>query len=61
MNFGDIHKLLPLCDDVEILKACCKVCMDETPAIFSKRLIHTEEQVCVGAGDEYIPVCRKHF
>jgi len=61
MNFGDIHKLLPLCDDVEILKACCKVCMDETPAIFSKRLTQNEGQVCVGAGDEYIPVCRKHF
>jgi thymidine kinase len=61
MNFGDIHKLLPLCDDIELLKACCKICMDETPAIFSKRLIQNEGQICVGAGDEYIPVCRDHF
>jgi thymidine kinase len=62
-NFGDIHRLLPLCDDVELLKACCKVCMDETPAIFSKRICNEgkENQVFVGAGDEYIPVCRKHF
>jgi len=61
MNFGDIHKLLPLCDDIELLKACCKICMDETPALFSKRLIQNEGQVCVGGGDEYIPVCRDHF
>ena len=60
-NFGDIHRLLPLCDDIELLKACCKICMDETPALFSKRIIQTNEQVHVGAADEYIPVCRKHF
>ena len=60
-NFGDIHKLLPKCNDIELLKACCKICMDETPALFSKRIIQTNEQVHVGAADEYIPVCRKHF
>ena len=62
-NFGDIHRLLPLCDDIELLKACCKVCMDETPALFSKRICNkeNENQVFVGAGEEYIPVCRKHF
>jgi len=65
-NFGDIHRLLPICDDVELLKACCKICMNETPALFSKRIILNnidgqENQVFVGAGDEYIPVCRDHF
>jgi thymidine kinase len=61
MNFGDIHKLLPICDDIELLKACCKICMDETSALFSKRISSDEGQVYVGGGDEYIPVCRKHF
>ena len=61
MNFGDIHKLLPLCDDIELLKACCKICMDETSALFSKRISLEEGQVCVGGGEEYIPVCRNHF
>jgi thymidine kinase len=61
LNFGEIHKLLPVCDDIELLKACCKICMDETPALFSKRIIQREEQVHVGGVDEYIPVCRKHF
>jgi len=60
-NFGDIHRLLPLCDDIELLKACCKICMDETPALFSKRISASEDQVYVGSGDEYIPVCREHF
>jgi thymidine kinase len=60
-NFGDIHRLLPLCDDIELLKACCKICMDETPALFSKRISLDESQVYVGGGDEYIPVCRRHF
>jgi thymidine kinase len=60
-NFGQIHKLLPICDDIELLKACCKVCMNETPGIMTKRTVSREEQVHVGGGDEYIAVCRKHI
>jgi thymidine kinase len=60
-NFGHIHKLLPICDDIELLKACCRVCMNETPGIMTKRTILREEQVHVGGGDEYIAVCRKHI
>ena len=60
-NFGDIHKLLPKCDDIELLKGFCKLCNNETHALFSKRIIKNESQVHVGSTDEYIPVCRKHF
>lgn len=60
-NFGDIHKLLPKCDDIELLKGFCKLCNNETAALFSKRIIKDESQIHVGATDEYIPVCRKHF
>ena len=60
-NFGDIHKLLPKCNDIELLKACCKICMNETPAEFSKRIVKNNDQVHVGSGDEYIPVCRFHL
>ena len=60
-NFGEIHKLLPKCNDIELLKACCKICMDETPAEFSKRITQQIDQVHVGGVDEYIPVCRYHF
>jgi len=60
-NFGEIHKLLPKCNDIELLKAYCKVCNDETPAEFSKRIIKTNNQVYVGNDNEYMPVCRKHL
>jgi len=60
-NFGDIHKLLPKCNDIELLKACCKICMNETPAEFSRRIVKNNNQVHVGSGDEYIPVCRFHL
>lgn len=60
-NFGEIHKLLPKCNDIELLKACCKICMNETPAEFSRRIVKNNDQVHVGSGDEYIPVCRYHF
>ena len=39
----------------------CNVCKDGTPGSFSNRLIDITDQVYVGATDEYISVCRKHF
>jgi hypothetical protein len=35
--------------------------MNETPAEFSKRIVKNNNQVHVGSGDEYIPVCRFHL
>ena len=40
-NFGQIHKLLPLCDDIVKLKALCSQCKDGTPGIFSKKIINS--------------------
>jgi thymidine kinase len=60
-NFGEIHKLLPLCDDIELLKAYCFVCKNGTAGIFSKRTIKNDDQVLIGGEDKYIPVCRKHL
>ena len=62
-NFGDIHKLLPKCDDVELLTAYCKLCKEETPAPFTKKLNNGDQtkQIEVGESDIYIPLCRKHF
>ena len=37
-NFGDIHKLIPLCDDIVKLKAYCSICRNGVRAIFSKRI-----------------------
>jgi thymidine kinase len=53
--FGDIHRLIPLCDSVVKLKARCERCVK--PALFSHRIISDREQVIIGS-DEYIPLCR---
>ena len=57
-NFGDIHKLLPLCDDVVKLKAFCADCKNGKEGIFSKRIVQEEGQTCVGAMNKYKAVCR---
>jgi len=53
--FGDIHRLIPLCDSLVKLKARCDRC--SKPALFSHRIIADREQVVIGS-DEYIPLCR---
>ncbi len=59
--FGELLQLIPLCDNVEKIKSLCSECKDGTPAIFTHRLKHSEEQIQVGAEDTYAPLCRKHF
>ena len=34
-NFGEIHKLLPICDEIIKLKAYCSICKNGTLGIFS--------------------------
>ena len=60
-NFGDIHKLLPICDDIIKLKAYCSICKDGTIGIFSKRISDKKDQILVGSDDDYIAVCRKCY
>lgn len=60
-NFGQIHKLLPICDNIRKLKAYCLSCKDGTEAIFSKRITNEKGQTCIGASDKYVAVCRKCF
>ena len=60
-NFGEIHKLLPLCDDIVKLKAYCSLCKNGTPGIFSKRLSNKKDKILVGSEGDYIAVCRKCY
>lgn len=59
--FGEILQLIPLCDTVEKIQSLCADCRDGTPALFSHRIVASEEQVQVGAETLYKPLCRKHF
>ena len=60
-NFGDIHKLLPICDHIVKLKAYCSICKDGTIGIFSKRISNKKDQILVGSEGDYIAVCRKCY
>lgn len=61
-NFGELYKLLPHADDITKLSSFCQICKNERNvmrvASFTKKLIHNDLQIEVGARDLYIPVCR---
>jgi len=57
-NFGDIHKLIPLCDDILKLKALCSHCNNGKEAIFTKKICSNTNQICIGSKDKYIALCR---
>jgi thymidine kinase len=61
--FGDILKLIPICDSVDKLKAYCCKCNNGTLAPFSKKLEkHKNSSIIdIGGSDKYIPVCRFHY
>ena len=46
-NFGSIHKIIPLCDNIIKLKALCLLCKDGTEGIFSKRISDDKGQTCI--------------
>lgn len=60
--FGDIYKLIPICDNIEFLQSLCLDCSDGTPAIFSKRLnTNNQNKILVAGSTEYKAVCRHHY
>lgn len=69
-KFGNITDLIPLAEEVHKLAAVCSDCLKEfnggTPvplpkASFTHRIQNSNEQVMIGAGDIYEPLCRKHY
>lgn len=68
--FGEMFSLLPLADDYFKLKAVCAACLQETtsrmphnltPAPFTHKRIQDGQEIAIGAGDLYEPVCRHHY
>jgi thymidine kinase len=59
--FGDLIKLIPLCDTVDKLTAYCTVCNNGTPAPFTKKKKSDNVLIDIGGIDKYVPVCRTHF
>ena len=60
-KFGQVVDLIPYADNVQKLSAYCKICNDGTLAHFTKRTTSNSELVLIGAQDDYIAVCRKHY
>lgn len=60
-TFGDIYRLIPIADDIQLCKAYCKECSDGTLAVFTKRISGDGDQVDIGAADKYKAVCRKCY
>jgi thymidine kinase len=61
LNFGEVHKLIPIADNILFLSALCSICKDGTKAPFTKRIVEKKEQNLVGSNESYISVCRKHY
>ena len=62
-GFGDIIKLIPMCDSVDKLTAYCTKCNNGTIAPFTKKKINDRKTnvIDIGGSDKYIPVCRFHY
>jgi thymidine kinase len=59
--FGDITKLIPVCDTLDKLKAYCCKCNNGTSAAFTKKISKSQTVIDIGGTDKYIPVCRYHY
>jgi thymidine kinase len=64
-SFGEITKLIPICDTIDKLSAYCCGCNDGTLAPFTKKKTNNSKEIVdildIGGSDKYIPVCRKHY
>lgn len=61
-TFGEIYKILPLCDEVTKLSAMCSVCNNGTPGIFTQKLDCSNKNVIdIGGKNKFVSVCRKHY
>ena len=59
--FGDIIKLIPICDTLDKLSAYCSKCSNGTIAPFTKKILINSNLIDIGGKDKYIPVCRYHY
>ena len=59
--FGDINRLFSVADEIHKLKAYCMECKDGTPALFSFRNKNKDNKEIIEIGNDYTPLCRKHY
>ena len=57
--FGNIHELMPLCEQITKIKALCVFCGND--ASFSMRTTADEGVEVIGGAEMYCSVCRKCY
>jgi thymidine kinase len=61
-SFGEIAKLIPICDTIDKLSAYCCKCNNGNLAPFTKKKTPNQTNLIdIGGSDKYIPVCRYHY
>jgi thymidine kinase len=59
--FGEMLRLIPICDTLVKLHAYCKKCNNGTFAPFTLRLNKSDTLIDIGGSNKYTPVCRTHY
>jgi thymidine kinase len=60
-TFGELIKLIPICDTVDKLHAYCNKCNNGRIAPFTKKIKEDTVLIDIGGINKYIPVCRYHY
>lgn len=60
-TFGEMIKLIPICDTVDKFHAYCNKCNNGVVAPFTKKINGTSTLIDIGGSNKYIPVCRYHY
>jgi len=63
-KFGKILDLIPICTDIKRLHAYCAECAKKKYcriAIYSKKILKSDELTDIGGADKYVPVCHEHY
>ena len=56
--FGNLYKLIPICNSIIKLNAICKICNSED-GLFSYRTCNSNNIIVIG--NDYIPLCRRCY
>lgn len=59
---GEILLLIPYADEIHKLKSDCSDCKNiNNTALFTYRLVKSDDVILIGGNDMYIPLCREHY
>lgn len=57
--FGELNMLIPVASNIYKLFGKCSNCPNKS--LYSHRKMRSDEQILIGSGDEYMPLCNKCY